>query len=160
MRPFGFWPMQFAVNWIFGKKILKNIFCFSSLILKCIVKCIVKYIVKISEIWPSGTCWKSASKVSTLSIFAYFAAIFTMGKLKIFAFFNQWLEWRLLCIGSYDKYCCCLFFSLNDPKCLQIFIFCVKCHAKKKKKKKKKKKNDFRKMCKKNRRLIASLVEL
>ena len=45
-------------------------------------------IVKISEILTSETCWKPASKLPTLSIFAWFAAIFTMGKNKYEYFFK------------------------------------------------------------------------
>ena len=43
--------------------------------------------VKISEKMNSGTCWKSAPKLPTLHISAYFAFIFTMEKSENIWFF-------------------------------------------------------------------------
>ena len=94
------------VKWIFGffffflLLLLLYIFCFSLLILNH--WCSITILWKFQKFWTSGKCWKVASKLHTLSIFAYFAAIFTMGKKErkysIF-FLNQWLEKN--CIGSY-----------------------------------------------------------
>ena len=56
------------VKWLFGNFVYENIFYFSLLVLN--YWCFTTILWKFQKKWISGTCWKSASKLSTLQISA------------------------------------------------------------------------------------------